>query len=176
MDPIVTTLLTPAAILAFVTIARNLGVPTKLAPILAIVLGVTLAVAEQQLGGLPIYQAAAGGLLLGLSASGVYDVAKLTGATRPAETDSTNERAPQNRAPIRAGWGALFCVQRWRFLFRHSSVRTLPSSTFRRGREGAVPSKVRAHMTIGGHEEAPASRSDKARSLMAGEDGGRVGL
>ena len=38
MDPIVTTLLTPAAILAFVTIARNLGVPTKLAPILAIVL------------------------------------------------------------------------------------------------------------------------------------------
>ena len=90
MDPIVTTLLTPAAILAFVTIARNLGVPTKLAPILAIVLGITLAVAEQQLGGLPIYQAAAGGLLLGLSASGVYDVAKLTGATRSAETDSTN--------------------------------------------------------------------------------------
>ncbi|HRL50724.1 MAG TPA: hypothetical protein PLA49_15290, partial [Propioniciclava sp.] len=61
MDPIVTTLLTPAAILAFVTIARNLGVPTKFAPILAVVLGVTLGVAEQQLGGLPIYQAAAGG-------------------------------------------------------------------------------------------------------------------
>ena len=88
MDPVVTTLLTPAAILALVSIARGLGVPVKLAPLLAIVLGVALGVAEQALGASPLYQAAVGGLLMGLSASGVYDVAKLAGASPTGSTTS----------------------------------------------------------------------------------------
>lgn len=79
MDPIITTLLTAPAILALVTIGRDLGLPAKLAPVVAVVLGIGLGVAEQQLGHLPIYQAAVQGALIGLAASGVYDVSKLAG-------------------------------------------------------------------------------------------------
>ena len=79
MDPI-TTILTPAAILALVTIAKDLGLPSKFAPVAAVTLGVLLAVLDQTLGGFPVYQAAASGALIGLAASGVYDVSKLAGA------------------------------------------------------------------------------------------------
>ena len=79
MDPVVTTLLTPAAILALVTIVRDLGVPAKFAPALAVLFGVFIAIAEQQMGHLPAFQAGVGGLLVGLAASGVYDASKLAG-------------------------------------------------------------------------------------------------
>ena len=84
MDPI-TTILTPAAILALVTITKDLGIPSKLAPVVAVVLGVALAVAEQSLGHLPAWQAGANGLLLGLAASGVYDVSKAAGTRQTVE-------------------------------------------------------------------------------------------
>lgn len=83
MDPIITTVLTVPAILALVTIARDLGLPSKLAPVSAVILGVALGIAEQQLGHFPIWQAGAGGLLVGLAASGVYDASKLAGGPAP---------------------------------------------------------------------------------------------
>ena len=79
MDLAITTLVTVPAILGLVTIARDLGVPAKLAPALAVLFGVGVAVAEQQLGHLPAFQAGVGGLLVGLAASGVYDASKLAG-------------------------------------------------------------------------------------------------
>ena len=79
MDLAITTLVTVPAILGLVTIARDLGVPGKFAPPLAVLFGVGVAVAEQQLGHLPAFQAGVGGLLVGLAASGVYDASKLAG-------------------------------------------------------------------------------------------------
>ena len=79
MDLAITTLVTVPAILGLVTIARDLGIPAKFAPALAVLFGVSVAVAEQQLGHLPAFQAGVGGLLVGLAASGVYDASKLAG-------------------------------------------------------------------------------------------------
>lgn len=85
MDPVLTTLLTPAAIIALVTIGRDLGLPSRFAPVCAVVVGVGLAVADQTLGGHAAYQAASSGLLLGLAAAGVYDVSKLAGGRQTVE-------------------------------------------------------------------------------------------
>lgn len=78
------TLATAPAVLALVTLAKDLGLPTKLSAPLAVVLGVILAVADHALAGSGIYAAAAGGLLLGLGASGLYDAARLAGGREPA--------------------------------------------------------------------------------------------
>ncbi len=85
MDPVLTTLLTAPAIVALVNIARGLGLPSKLAPIGAVLLGVLLAVLDQTLGAFPAYQAATSGALLGLAASGVYDVSKLAAGRQTIE-------------------------------------------------------------------------------------------
>lgn len=70
------TLLTVPAIVALVTILRDLGLPSKLAPVAAVVLGVGIGIVGQQLGHIPVVQAGADGLLVALAAAGVYDVAK----------------------------------------------------------------------------------------------------
>lgn len=79
-----TTLATAPAVLALVTLAKDLGLPTKLSAPLAVLLGVILAVADHALAGSGIYAAAAGGLLLGLGAAGLYDAARLAGGHEPA--------------------------------------------------------------------------------------------
>lgn len=101
MDTMTTTLLTVPAILALVTIARDLGMPSKIAPVVALALGVALGVAEQQLGGLPIYQAAVGGALIGLAASGLYDTGKLIGSkpVQPPVTIEVTEVTGEPTAP-----------------------------------------------------------------------------
>ena len=78
------TLATAPAVLALVTLAKDLGLPTRLAALAAVVLGVILAVADHVLAGSGIYAAGASGLLLGLGASGLYDAARLAGAHEPA--------------------------------------------------------------------------------------------
>lgn len=78
MTDAITAILSVPAILALITIAKDLGLPSKLAPVAAIVVGVVLAVLNHLLAGTPVWGAIASGLLLGLSASGVYDTAKLT--------------------------------------------------------------------------------------------------
>lgn len=80
------TLATVPAILALVQLAKDLGLPGKAATLLAVALGVVLNVAVVFLGGESWFQAAAGGLLLGLSAAGLYDTAKIS-ATKPAASD-----------------------------------------------------------------------------------------
>lgn len=84
MDPVVVTLVTVPAILGLVTVARDLGMPAKLAPVTAAIVGTGLGVAEQMLGGSPVFQAGAGGLLVGLAATGLYDTAKLAGGQSEA--------------------------------------------------------------------------------------------
>lgn len=80
----VTAIATAPAVLALVTLARDLGLPKRLAAPLAVVLGVVLAVADHALGSSGAYAAVADGLLLGLGAAGLYDAARLAGGHAPA--------------------------------------------------------------------------------------------
>lgn len=79
-----TTLATAPAVLALVTLAKDQGMPKRLAAPLAVVLGVILASADHALGGTGAYAALADGLLLGLGAAGLYDAARLAGGTATA--------------------------------------------------------------------------------------------
>ena len=74
-----TTLATAPAVLALVTLAKDLGLPAPLAAPLAVVLGMVLAAADHALAGTGVYAAVADGLLLGLGAAGLYDAARLAG-------------------------------------------------------------------------------------------------
>lgn len=91
MDPII--LATVPAIVALVNLAKELGLPVRYASVLAVLLGVGLAVADQSLGALPAYQAASSGLLLGLGAVGLYDLIPAGGKT--ATIEYVPERADQ---------------------------------------------------------------------------------
>lgn len=64
------------AILALTNLAKSLGLSGKTSALLAVVLGIALAVAQYELAGYGWYQAAAQGMILGLSAAGLYDVSK----------------------------------------------------------------------------------------------------
>lgn len=90
MNPII--LATVPAIVALVNLAKGLGLPTRYASVLAVLLGIGLAVADQALGALPAYQAASSGLLLGLGAVGLYDLIPAGGAA------ATIEYAPERAA------------------------------------------------------------------------------
>lgn len=73
---------TVPAVIALVTLAKDLGLPSKLSPLLAVVLGVALSLfSAAALGGITnFYEPIALGLILGLSASGLYDGAKAIGS------------------------------------------------------------------------------------------------
>ena len=86
MDTTVTALATAPAVLALVTLAKDLGLPTRLAALTAVVLGVGLSVADHALAGSGAYSAAASGLILGLGAAGLYDTVRLVAPA--AETPS----------------------------------------------------------------------------------------
>ena len=86
MDTTVTALATAPAVLALVTLAKDLGLPTRLAALTAVVLGVGLSVADHALAGSGAYSAVATGLLLGLGAAGLYDTARISAPA--AETPS----------------------------------------------------------------------------------------
>lgn len=86
---IITTLATIPAILALVNLAKHFGVVGRWSTLLAVALGVLLALADWAAIGPPggsWYTAAASGLILGLSASGLYDVSVTVGnpRTQPA--------------------------------------------------------------------------------------------
>lgn len=75
----ITTLATVPAVIALVTLFKDLGLPSKLGPLAAVVLGVLLSVLSALAVG-PItanwYETVSVGVILGLSASGLYDGAK----------------------------------------------------------------------------------------------------
>ena len=72
------------AILALTNLAKSLGLSGKISALLAVVLGIALAVAQYELAGYGWYQAAVKGMILGLSAAGLYDVSK----PRPTDSDA----------------------------------------------------------------------------------------
>lgn len=82
-----TVLLSVPAIVALTTLAKRLGVRGQWSMLVAVVLGGCLAAAQHYLGNDPGFQAIAQGVLLGLSAAGLFDVAKEAGLTLTAEPE-----------------------------------------------------------------------------------------
>lgn len=81
MDTI-TTLATVPAVIALVTLLKDLGLPSKLGALAAVLLGVALSVLAALSVG-PVgnwYETVSLGVILGLSAAGLYDGAKAIGA------------------------------------------------------------------------------------------------
>ena len=72
-------LATPLVILALVNLGKSMGVTGKRATLLAVVLGILLAVTDGVFGTNPMYGFISNGLILGLTASGLYDVAVTVG-------------------------------------------------------------------------------------------------
>ncbi|MCR2051830.1 hypothetical protein NSA19_02965 [Actinomyces bowdenii] len=87
-----TVLLSVPAILALTTLAKRLGVRGQWSMLVAVVLGGCLAAAQHYLGNDPGFQAIAQGVLLGLSAAGLFDVAKEAGLS-PASPEAAAEPA-----------------------------------------------------------------------------------
>ena len=73
IDPI-TSIVTVPAIVALVNLVKGLGVGGKWSALVAVLLGVALSVASWALAGTGWWDAASGGLLLGLAAAGLYDL------------------------------------------------------------------------------------------------------
>lgn len=86
METIVTIATVPAVI-ALVTLAKDLGLPSKLAPLVSVLLGVGLTVLDAlaTTGVGNWYQIISTGIILGLSASGLYDGARIIGENRQSE-------------------------------------------------------------------------------------------
>lgn len=88
---VVTTLATIPAVLALVQLAKNLGLPNSAAMPLAVVLGVVIQLGEYavymagEYAAIGWYEALATGLVLGLSASGLYDVAAISSGDDDSE-------------------------------------------------------------------------------------------
>ncbi len=76
---IVTLAATPAAITAIMNKLRDLGLPAKHALWLAAILGMTLALTDYFLGGYSWYSVAISGLMMGLAAAGLHDLAGRAG-------------------------------------------------------------------------------------------------
>lgn len=104
------------AILALVNLAKNFGVTGKWSSLLAVVLGIALQVADATMGTEPValtaqglYPAVGAGLILGLSAAGLYDVAATAGGPKaePAtdfvepELESDEDSEPEEYTPER---------------------------------------------------------------------------
>lgn len=74
IDPI-TSIVTVPAIVALTNLAKGLGIDGKRSALVAVMWGVSLAVADHALAGTGWWDAASSGLLLGLAAAGLYDLA-----------------------------------------------------------------------------------------------------
>jgi len=99
MDMTLTTIVSIPAILAVVNLVKGLGVPAKVAPLVAVTIGITFAVAQGYFGDTLLYRNVSEGLLLGLAASGFYDMAKRKGSTQDDEGD---EDGGDSYVPARA--------------------------------------------------------------------------
>lgn len=93
------TIATIPAILAVVQLAKTLGLKGTYATVLAVALGVIVQVVEYAVYTVPTtgpgwYGAAATGLILGLSAAGLYDTAKIA-STKP-ETVVIEQATPRH--------------------------------------------------------------------------------
>lgn len=82
MSTTIVSLASIPAVLALVNLGKSLGVKGKWAALLAVLLGVGLAIAQYALGGFGWYQAAVQGIILGLSAAGLYDMKTANGQVK----------------------------------------------------------------------------------------------
>lgn len=79
---LLTTIATVPAVIALVTLLKKLGLPSKFGALAAVLLGVAVVLLDTLSSGRLVnwYELAATGIILGLSASGLYDGAKVIGA------------------------------------------------------------------------------------------------
>lgn len=81
--PVITSVATVAVVIALVNVAKEFGVSGKWATLVSVVLGVVLGVVEYAFTNTftseGFYQSFATGLLIGLTAAGVYDVSRNMG-------------------------------------------------------------------------------------------------
>lgn len=87
MSTTIVSLASIPAVLALVNLGKSLGVKGKWAALLAVFLGVGLAIAQYGLGGFGWYQAGVQGIILGLSAAGLYDIKNVGGQGEVENTD-----------------------------------------------------------------------------------------
>lgn len=95
MNDTLTVIVSVPAILAIVNFAKSVGISGRFSIALAVGLGVVLNVANYYLGANGGYQAAVQGLILGLSAAGLYDVTKTVKpapVAAPAKTTSKSSK------------------------------------------------------------------------------------
>jgi hypothetical protein len=86
------------AILGLVNFVKALGVTGKALTIVSMVIGVGLAIAAQLLPP-GIFQVVFNGLVIGLAASGLYDLAAMVTARKPAVINIEPSAPPSNPAP-----------------------------------------------------------------------------
>lgn len=78
----ITTVATVPAILAIVNLLKRAGMSDKLSPFIAILLGIGINVSVLYFGETEWFKAASQGLILGMSAAGVYDISVTAGAKK----------------------------------------------------------------------------------------------
>ena len=94
MDAI-TTLATVPAVIALVNLLKDtFNINGKYSAIIAVIIGVGLNIANYALGDAGWYQAAAQGLILGLGASGLYDITNT--ASAPSDEVISLSLTPQD--------------------------------------------------------------------------------
>ena len=67
-----------ALIIGLVKVAREMGMPSKFAPALAVLLGVIFGVSAAMYSASAVYVGIIGGIAAGLGASGLYDLGKIS--------------------------------------------------------------------------------------------------
>lgn len=100
MSTTIVSLASIPAVLALVNLGKSLGVKGKWAALLAVLLGVGLAIAQYGLGGFGWYQAAVQGIILGLSAAGLYDMKTAAGGRGEVENTDFIPTISDNLAEI----------------------------------------------------------------------------
>lgn len=90
------------AVIGLVQVAKETGIPSRFAPLVAIVFGILAGLAQLQAGHWPWIQAVVMGTALGLSAVGLYSGATSmlnTGSPSPAGRSTETVAAPAAAAP-----------------------------------------------------------------------------
>lgn len=87
------TLATVPAVIALVTLLKDLGLPSRLSPLAAVILGVIAQLIDVFAQGVVTnwYAVISTGVILGLSASGLYDGARLIGQPKENTEKLTNQ-------------------------------------------------------------------------------------
>ena len=96
----VTTIASVPAILALVNLGKRFGLSGAWSALVAVLLGVGLALANFYGGNNPAFQAAAQGLIMGLGAAGLWDFGKTVSPTQVIETPMDSAPLPDGPRPV----------------------------------------------------------------------------